>query len=955
MTTKSHYYADKIIAEHPRAVYVLGDSFIDAFAVNPKYFDAYNTSKDAAEIDSSISIEKVAPIVYGSDYSVFLSGNSETITLPSFGVFSSRAKYAKNTLEFWTKIDKPYLGRRKIVGPVGDTSDSGLYVNQTSLILKVGTQSKTAYIKDFNRPFLIQIVSYDNVRLLIVNGELLISLSLSDSDIALLPSSDSIVFGPGTYDCICIYPYNVDRSQALRRFAFGQGVSFQENVIKSFDGQSAIIDYSKSNYANNYNYTTNSNWKQSKNNNLNVEQYALSNFQYTPPTFNCATSSAISFSGTTFSLPASSNLKLDSLEMMNFTTKAFYMHGSYSALPSSEQILFKLVNNSNGATFTISVNSNNIYYKIKIDATGEYTILEQLAPATNLILDASVYKFIIGLDIDKFTAYCIENNLGSNVLNFFANQKDLSVYIGGNDDLTVNKTCLANISSVKFLTAENLEKKPTLVLTSGTFNHPTNINSNPSGIEARQNAITGSYDIKSYRDKLEYVDGAYRLSVATNGYWKNDIPLTHFCKTVKDTNGNDTYTFDFIQFNYDYESPILLDSTYLDTTNYESSVKTYVTFEPLNSAYKQDSVFTIVKASSERVLVPGASWATEKYEITDNFVIYPPTGIDLKEHTIVIHLDFDVADTQNNVVTIQKMQLASQAYNANAENPIGTRFGSKLVPYTYTIPVSTRLYDYKAYNPFLINKKDNPYIYMARDSGIRLVGLGTTTAGVYRGIKMPINESLNSFFNINVLQLSIFYNAELNTSSSPFYAKFPNASEQIFEIQANNKTVKFYLTRTGNGDTATLSAISDGVTNQDIKYYLNGELKASPSIYTNKWYTLTIVFSNPLIFDGAEGEFDLVGGISIDNLSYYQFTPEQMARNGWQLIVPYTWQHVSNTYTWEQLPNLSSISPVDSYSMFTGTNRLIGQSRPEYSLALIETGYDYYPDISKQTITSIPI
>jgi hypothetical protein len=80
-----------------------------------------------------------------------------------------------------------------------------------------------------------------------------------------------------------------------------------------------------------------------------------------------------------------------------------------------------------------------------------------------------------------------------------------------------------------------------------------------------------------------------------------------------------------------------------------------------------------------------------------------------------------------------------------------------------------------------------------------------------------------------------------------------------------------------------------------------------------------------------------------------------MARNGWQLIVPYTWQHVSNTYTWEQLPNLSSISPADSYSMFTGTNRLIGQSRTEYSLALIETGYDYYSDVSKQTITSIPI
>lgn len=966
MTTKSHHYADKIIAEHPRAVYVLGDSFIEAFSRTPKYFDAYNTSKDAAQISSSISIEKVAPIVYGSDYSVFLSGNSETITLPSFGVFSSKAKYAKNTLEFWVKIDKPYLGKRKIVGPASAAAnDNGLYVNQTSLILQIGTQSKTAYIKDFNRPFLVQIVSYDTTCSLIVNGELLLSLSLTDSDIALLPESDSIVFGPGTYDCISIYPYNVDRSQALRRFAFGQGVPSQENVIKSFDGNSVIVDYSKSNYASNYNYTTNSTWKQSKSNNLNVEQYALSNFQYIVPTFNSDTKTLEDLEGdissTVFNLKSTSlasavsNLKLDTLEMMNSSTKAFYIHGYYSALPSSEQILFKLVNNSNGSTFSISVNSNNIYYKIKIDTSAEYTVYQELAPATNLVLNSSVYKFIIGLDIDKFSAYCIENGLGSNVLNFFTNQEDLSVYIAGNDDLTVSKTSSANIYSVKFLTRENLERRSTLVLSAGTFNHPSNINSSPTGIEATQNAIVGSYDIRPYRDRLEYTDTGYRLTVATNGYWKNDIPLTHFCKTVKDVNGNDTYTFDFIQFNYDYESSILLDSTYLDTTNYETSVKSYVTFEPLNSAYQQDSVFTVIKANSDRVVLPTAGWETKKYEVADNFVIYPPTGIDLKEYTMVIHLDFDVLDTKNNVVTIQKMQLASQAYNANAENPIGTKFGSKMVPYTYTIPVSTRVYDYKAYNPFLINKKENPYIYMARDSGIRLVGFSTSTAGVYRGIKIPINESLKSFFNINVLQLSVFYNAELNTSSSPFYAKFPNSSEQIFEMQSNNKNIKFYLTRTGNGDTATLSAISDGVTNQDIKYYINGELKASPSIYTNKWYTLTIVFANPLIFDGAAGEFDLVGGISIDNLSYYQFTPEQIARNGWQLIVPYTWQYVSNTYTWEQLPNLSSISPVDSYSMFTGTNRLIGESRTKYSLALIETGYKYYSEVSKQTITSIPV
>lgn len=994
MTTKSHYYADKIIAEHPRAVYVLGDDFVNSSDVNlysvtkvyssttGKIIKPYHTSsEDSGYVTSSISLLKVAPIVFGSDYSVFVSGSNKTITIPAFGIFNYDGRYNHNTLEFWIKIDKPYLGKRKIVGALTTQDDgNGLYVNQTSLIFKIGSQKATAYIKDFNRPFLIQILSYENNRILIVNGEVLASLSLSDDDLKTLSKIDYITFGQGTYDCISVYPYKIDRTQALRRFAFGQGVSFQENTVSSFDGKSIVIDYSKSKYANNYNYTSSSNWKQSKNNNLDVKQYSLSNFQYSKPTFLSDTKTMSdlesTISGTTFNLKSSptlssakSNLKIDSLEMMSSSTKAFYMHGYYTQAqgrPTSEEILFKIVNKNTKDYFMITVNGHNIYYKLKYNSATEYTVLTSSTPATNLILNSGKYNFIIGIDIDKFSQYCLVNNQqskGSDVKNFFANPNDLIVYIGGNNDLSIDNTMTAEIYSVKFLNQENLAQKELLTtLTEGVFNYPSAIDSNPTGTEATQNKIFGSYDIRPYKDTLEYADTGYRLSVATNGYWKNDIPLTHFCKTVKDVNGNDTYTFDFIQFNLDYESPIILDSTFLDTTNYETSIKSYITFEPLTATYQSDSTFTIEKAKSGRVIYPSnwsnildESWKTTKYEITDNFIIYPPKGIDLTEYTMVIHLDFNVLDTENNLINVQKMQLASQAYNANKENPIGTKFGSSIIPYTYTIPSSTRVYDYKAYNPYLINKKENPYIYMARDSGIRLIGFNNTTAGVYRGIKIPINDNLNSFFNINVLQLSVFYNAELDTSSSPFYAKFPNSSEQIFEIQANNKTVKFYLTRTGNGDTATISAISNEVTNEDIKYYLNGKLTTSPEIYTNKWYTLSVVFSNPLIFDGAAGEFDLIGGISIDNISYYQFTPEQMAGNGWQLIVPYTWQYVANTYTWQQLPNLSSIFSTDFYSMFTGTNRLVGTSNTSMNLNLIETSYDYYSNLTNQIITTYAV
>ena len=985
MSTKSHSYSEKILPEHPTSVYIFDDELLNSTQVplinfdsalsstNGKVFRSVNTAKDVGFITSSVTVSKVSPIVHGSDYSVYMSGSDKTITIPAQGIFNYNGRYNNNTLEFWTKIDKPYIGKRKIVGPFTATDDgNGLYVNQSSLILQIGNKKGTAYIKDFNRPLLIQITNSANATSLIVNGELLISLSLSDTDLNLLPDTKYLSFGTGTYDCVSTYAYKVDATQAMRRFGFGQGVGFQENVVRAFNGKSVIVDYSKSRYATNYNYTTNASWKQSKTDNLLVENYALSNFQYEKPILNSDSKTIddleSTISGTTFNLKAGtmssaiSNLQVSSLNMMNEPTKGFYMHGWYTARPSTEEILFKVVNKKTKDYFAITVNGYNIYYKLKYQTATEYTVISFSSPASNLVLYSGQYNFIIGIDIEKFATYCITNNQqskGTDIRNFFANQEDLIVYVGGDDDLTVSKTLTANVYSVKFLTQENLDQRASLVFSSGIFNYPAAINTNPSGTEATQNNILGSYDIRPYKDTLEYVDTGYRISVATNGYWKNDVPLSQFCKTVKDSSNNDVFTFDFVQFNIDYESSLLSQiissKKYFDTTNYETYVKTYITFEPLGNTYQSDSTFTtIVGASSDRTLIPGAGWETKKYEVVDGFVIYPPTGIDLKEYTMVIHINFNVLDTENNFINLQQMQLASQAYNANASNPLGTKFGTDVIPYTYTLSGPTRIYDYKAYNPFLVSKKENPYIYMARDSGIRLVGFDTTTAGVYRGIRLPINPGgTEASLNISVMQLSIFYNSELDMSSAPYYAKFPYSSEQIFEIKTNTRTIQFFLTRTGSGDTATISALSNGITNENISYYLNGKYESSPSISTNEWYNLGIAFTDPLVFNSAEGEFALVGGISVDNLSYYQFTPEQIAQNTfplpWSNYLPYNWSYVANNYLWGELSIITAISSKDMYSMFTGTNRITGVSNTAANFSLVGNGYDLYSDISGQS------
>jgi hypothetical protein len=933
MSIKSHFYLDKIIAEHPIAAYALSNDFHTTSNVSLMYFSSTESGKIITEysgntefgyVDSDVSIRKVAPIVNGSEYSLYFHNAINTITIPSQGFLSPKRKYSEYTVEFWGKVEKPQNGKRKVVGLLsGD--DSGLYINQTSLILQIGLKSFSAYIKDFNRPMLIQINYSPEKASLIVNGEEVGALDLDLLDLLEFQDSNYIVFGPGVYDCIAIYPYRTNVDLAKRRFNYGQAVKFKDETVSVYDGKSIVIDHSKSNYAANYIYPNTAPWSTAKTDNVDLQtntSYAMT-YRYSLPKFN-SSSTAIepSLTSSTFNLKpssgvlstANSNLEFSSLNMLTDSTKAFYIHGFYTTLPASEQTMFKITN-SLGDYFRISVNGSTISFKLKYGSSAEQTVLTD--SGNNLALYSSIYNFIIGIDIQQFSDYC--SSIGIlDVRNFFSNLEALSVYVCGDNDTSAIQTSTANIYSVKFLTQDNLDRRSLLKLSSGIFYYPPAINTTPNGPEATQNNIVGSYDLRAYSDLINFSGGSNKLSVATNGYLKTNIPMSYFCKQLNET----TYSFDFMQFNYSYESPILLkqlDSTKLLTVDkYKTSVRSYITFEPLNEEAKLDSEFTTtLEPNTNRVVSPTTGWESTKYEITDNFIIYPPSGIDLKEYSAVIHLDFDVLDVTNNRIELQKMSLSSIALNTSTSqtNPLGTKFAVDLIPYTYTLDGGTRVYNYRGYNPFLIGKNDNPHLYLSRDSGIRLVG----TTGTYRGIRLPIPEDEP----VNFLQLSIFYEAgHLEVSSSgeapPYKASFPNETETIFEING----LQFQLTRTVAGDTATLSysQIGGGTSPANISFYLNGELLVSPVILTNKWYTLGILF-NGLPSSSGVSEFALVGRISIDNLSYYNTT----------------------------------VSPQNLYSMFTGTNKIFDDDNLARNFALNYEKYKYHyqDDTIKDRVTYI--
>ena len=77
-------------------------------------------------------------------------------------------------------------------------------------------------------------------------------------------------------------------------------------------------------------------------------------------------------------------------------------------------------------------------------------------------------------------------------------------------------------------------------------------------------------------------------------------------------------------------------------------VKTYVTFQYTElGANATSSYFTKVERPSRNgVLIPGTDWMTTKYEVVDNMIIYPPSGVDINDLSIVTHIDINVKNSE---------------------------------------------------------------------------------------------------------------------------------------------------------------------------------------------------------------------------------------------------------------------------------------------------------------------
>jgi hypothetical protein len=992
------------------------------------------------------------PIVYGTSglTTMYPNGSSPSLIIPGVGLLNEAGKFKQYTFETWLRINSYSNDRKRIIGPIG--SQDGIYVDGSSIGLKVGNEYSAYYVGEWTRPMLIHMRVGKDTASLVINGQEVISLNYITEQLA-LPSmldankkdQDWIGFYayddiyPIEIDCVGIYPYIVATAVAKRRFVFGQGVDIPENINTSYSGTSVFIDYSFADYTSNYSYPKIGSWTQGFSDNVSVANRSLSVLSHPLPEIVLSSKTeeelfldckALQSSDTRdfFSFRPSSSwnstsgyLFFKNFDFLNSPVSAFYGCFKLPQSSTSAQTLIRIEKENTSSYFLIQLLNNQISYVINYNGTSE-TIYSPLIAEPGELID-------IGLNIPAFVA-----RFGNPASNFFGSLSDLRMYVGG--DKSGTSTFTGRIYNLGICTAYNFQKIRSLFNEIGVpiwnedlfavyqNNQLINIDggidttSMPSfgGITDTVNGgISGGGVVILDEDSLldhiasytlipETIFDVYKLTVSASAYWEDQLPLTYFAESVIDKRGDQYFDLDFIQFNVDYPIPsktiaiettpqpwtyaelaseygVPFQRTYTSLDNYlftgyndyedlknkvskdyrydtdGAVVKTYITFQYTELGANQ-TYFYFTKTerpSRDGVLIPGHDWMTTKYEVVDNMIIYPPSGVDFNDLSIVTHIEMNVKNSQTNNVAIKKLAYSSQALNESDASPIGTRFGTYIYPYTKT----GIYYNFKKNNPFSIYTGSSPYLYLTKTSGIQLKGKYDPL--INRGLVIPVNESRSEGFKVIAMQMAVRFDGDY----------FPYAPTQIFEVQSKDSYIKFYMVACDpSGRRAKIYAIDamTGLIQNGIGFYLNGKVVKEPILTLQEWSFLGINFSSSLNFSFFEGAVRLTGPLLFNSISYYQSTNLQEVQN----IAERPWFRVkvlgsygldwefwnTGSFNWNKVLVLSETSyyganPSDIYKSYTGTNKIIvDDDRP---ISFGEYSYTVFTDVNWNQFVQDPV
>jgi hypothetical protein len=945
----SNLYADSISRDNPSVIWSLDENLsavsslanITSAANLPTTFwgtpaNEYGNGIDNAyylgeSLDESTLAASSSgmPLAYGSSSIINLYENNgkPSFIFPGFGFLNYDGKDKNLTLEFWLRVLPETHYPLRILGPI--YSDDGLYVNGPFLSLKVENQIKHHFVGEWGRPMLIQIYYTSLSAGLILNGQQVISILHDGTNLQLVAKYDDNgkdqdwigIYAydnvtPVQIDCLAIYPYQISERNAKLHFVKGQSVEINEIKNTTYSDVPVMIDYQSAKYANNYTYPGAGKWQSGIINNLDttngilsVPNYSLPSIVFKDPDKTVAewNTAQQTFTGQSNTTSLSDGEILDNdvffimnpmetddewntdgylyfnkMNVLQDEVKAIYGVFEVFELPSSEQTLFK-VSNANSESFQITINNNDLTYKF-VSGSSEDVIYT----AENVVSTST--KFNAGIDIDKL----IQNSSNNQLRSFFQNKTALQLFVAGTGNFT--GTFLGKIYKIGFSNSANLNIIPSADFVSGIADSDS----------ATFNNHCASYTLVGINTFNEF-----SLDIAINGSWKDYIPAKILAKKIS----SNVYDLDFIQINIDYPEM-------LNVSN--AIVRSYIEFSSIVSSIVSDNqtVKTTVAKSSNYTIEPDADWLNKLYEFVDNTILYLPTGGygSIDDISIVTHVDFTIPGIFKNPVGIKKYQLSSQSLkDSTTPIPIGTRYGKDIYSYGSS--------GYNTKNPYTIYKSSTPYLYLNKNSGIKLVG---STIDGTREISVPINQSKRNFYTVCVIQASIFHEQLFGESDIDIFKIYYSANE-------GDKVITVGLNPEANQITGEIFVKQDGATYSNVVVYVDGI--EDRTVRYKEWHTITLKFTQNLRFNSAtNNKIAITGPFLINNISDYQINEAKINQNflsdNWQTTSANDWSYWQSSQPenddWRNVLSSSillvpQLDALSIYNAYIGNNKITGK------------------------------
>lgn len=952
------------------------------------------------------------PLVYGAFNSTALFPNPSSepsLIIPGFGFMNKTGQYQNLTCEFWMKARVHSFDHKRIFGPISSTD--GLYVEGPFLKLVIGNNIASHFVGEWERPMLVNIRLSPTQASLVINGEQVVSLDFATEDIEYpekYDESDNDQDWLGFYlsegvpliqvDCAGIYPYEVPTIVSKRRWVYGQGVDVSNNLEGGSSTNTLSFDNSFARYAKTYTYPKLGRWANGFVDNLvpNSQQLELPEYSLPEISFNNKTNSQWYTD-----LEASQNLevfsskyfidlkpnsewdstdgyiKFSSLNLLLEDTKALFGTFLVRSLPTTQEILMDLVNETTGSRLTVYMENDVVSYVFKYkkpDGTYSETTLFSAPDHFNDI------AFHVGFHIQRVVDY-----YGGAVAAFFGSKQNIKVFIGGNADF--EKTFSGKIFNISFSTNKNLSKideeflikgfpnnfaedyEEVIVIYDGDTPDETSWDQDldgnaepPDNVEGAEDIIDasgpgplmlatslshiGSYTLNARKNINNFI-----LDIAVDGYWEDYLPLSYFAKYVEGASGSSYLDVDFLQFNIDYPHLDIFSNGNYDYSG--SHFKTYITFHyTSDGASESIDEYSEVPLPIAGVIRPSSSWQTEKYEVIDDSVIYPPEGVDFSLLSVNVHMEFQIPGITNNPFKIRSLRLASRALS-QGKNTIGNKFGVEVYPYKK----GKNYVDYKFVEPYTLYKNSVPYFYSVANNGLRF--RKDFVIAENAGFEIPVNKKQSSFFKLGAFQIQAQAHEE----------EFSDAPVQIFEMESVDKTLKFYLKQYPNNSKRGYIYAIDSTTNSlasGITYALNGKVTNKPSINPEEWFVLGISLDTALSFNDYTGYIRITSPITFNNFSAHQITEQdELSRSAfrkWFSVntldgVQQQWDDWDGEYLWSEVLYISQVNPTAPdiekiYRQFSGTDKTVIET--DRTLTFEKYRYSVLKNIrwSTQTIVS---